>query len=177
MTARRLLALAALSLAPLPAAALEESFGHEDAHGPVVELLVLHDTVVANGVTTQAFRPAVRAGWGLDVTGSGGELIVAADLSLRSWDDPERGRVLASATARYRGYFGSEEWKSWFEAGVWVPLASRLGIGPLVGIGAMYDFSRGAGVFAGAEFATAIGDGRVVSFGALAGFQLRYDLP
>ncbi len=168
---------AALAASPLAAAALEPSYGHDDAHGPVVELLVLHDTVVASGVTTQAWRPAVRAGWGLDVTGSGGELILAADVALRSWDDPEKGRVLASATARYRGYFGTEEWKSWFEAGLWAPLASRLALGPLVGVGVVHDFSRGAGVFAGAEFATAIGDGRFVSFGAVAGFQLRYDLP
>jgi hypothetical protein len=41
----------------------------------------------------------------------------------------------------------------------------------------MYDFSAAAGVFAGAEFATAFGAARIVSFGAVAGFQLRWDLP
>ena len=175
---RLALALAlAVATAPATAAALEPSYGHEDAHGPMIELLVLHDTVVANGVTTNAWRPALRAGWSLDVTGSGGELVVAADVALRSWDDPERGRVLASVSARYRGYFGTEEWKSWFEAGIWVPVASRVAVGPLVGVGLMYDFSDAAGVFAGAEFATAVGDGRVVSFGGVAGFQLRFDLP
>jgi hypothetical protein len=174
----RALALAlAVATAPAGAAALEPSYGHEDAHGPMVELLALHDTVVANGVTTNAWRPALRAGWGLDVTGSGGELVVSADFALRSWDDPDRSRILASASARYRGYFGTEEWKSWFEAGLWVPLASRVGVGPLVGVGLMYDFSDAAGVFAGAEFATAIGEARVVSFGGVAGFQLRFDLP
>jgi hypothetical protein len=175
---RPALALAlALAASPLAAAALEPSYGHEDAHGPVVELLVLHDTVVANGTTTQSWRPGVRAGWSLDVTGSGGEVILAADLALRPWDDPERGKVLASATARYRGYFGTEEWKSWFEAGIWAPVVSRVALGPLVGVGLMHDFSAGAGIFAGAEFATAVGDGRMISFGAIAGFQLRYDLP
>ena len=174
---RTALALAVALAAPLSTAALEPSYGHEDAHGPMIELLVLHDTVVANGVTTNAWRPALRAGWSLDVTGSGGELVVAADVALRSWDDPERGRVLASVSARYRGYFGTEEWKSWFEAGLWVPVASRVAVGPLVGVGLMYDFSDAAGVFAGAEFATAVGDGRVVSFGGVAGFQLRFDLP
>jgi hypothetical protein len=175
---RRALALAAaLATTPTCAAALEASYGHEDAHGPVLELLIMNDTVVANGVTTHAWRPAVRAGWGLDVTGSGGELLVAGDLALRSWDDPEKGRVLASLSARYRGYAGTEEWKTWFEAGLWAPLASHPGLGPLVGVGAMYDFSAAAGIYAGAEFATAFGGARIVSFGAIAGFQLRYDLP
>jgi hypothetical protein len=168
---------AALATAPLAAAALEPTYGHEDAHGPVVELLLLHDTVVANGDTTHAWRPALRAGWSIDVTGSGGELLLAGDVALRSWDDPEKGRVLASVSARYRGYFGTEEWKSWFDAGLWAPLASRFAVGPLVGVGLMYDFSNAAGVFAGAEFATAFGQARVVSFGALCGFQLRFDLP
>ena len=174
---RSLVLAAALVTAPLAAAALEPTYGHEDAHGPVVELLLLHDTVVANGVTTHAWRPALRAGWSVDVTGSGGELLVAGDVALRSWDDPEKGRVLASASARYRGYFGTEEWKSWFDAGLWAPLASHFAVGPLVGVGLMYDFSNAAGVFAGAEFATAFGQARVVSFGALCGFQLRFDLP
>lgn len=175
---RPALALAvALATVPLGASALEPSFGHEDAHGPVLELAALHDTVVADGVTTQSWRPAVRGGWGFDVTGSGGELLLLADVALRSWSDPDRTRVLASVSARYRGTFGTDEWKTWFEAGLWVPIASRPGIGPLAGIGAMYDFSAGGGVFAGLEFATAVGDGRTVSFGAVAGVQLRYDLP
>ena len=175
---RRLLAVAlAVAAAPAGAAALEPSYGHEDAHGPMVELVLLHDTLVANGETTNAWRPALRAGWTLDVTGSGGELYVAADVALRSWDDPDRSRVLASASARYRGTFGTEEWKSWFEAGIWAPLASRISIGPLVGVGLMYDFSDEAGVFAGAEFAMAIGGARVVSFGGVAGLQWRFDLP
>ncbi len=176
MRAALALALAALT-APAGAAALEPSYGHEDAHGPVLELLALHDTVVADGVTTNAWRPALRAGWSLDVTGSGGELVVSADVALRSWDDPDRTRIQASASARYRGYFGTEEWKSWFEAGLWLPVASRVAVGPLVGVGLMYDFSDEAGVFAGAEFATAFGGARVVTFGGVAGLQWRFDLP
>ena len=167
----------ALAAAPGAGAALEPSYGHEDAHGPMLELLVLHDTVVTGDATTNAWRPAIRAGWSLDVTGSGGELVLSADLALRSWDDPERSRILASASARYRGYFGTEQWKSWFEAGLWIPIASRVALGPLVGIGVMYDFSDAAGVFVGTELATALGAARIVSFGGLAGMQLRFDLP
>lgn len=173
---RRALAVAA-ALLPVAAGALEPRFDHSDSHGPVVELLGAHDTVSAGGRTFQAWRPALRAGWGVDVTGEGSELIVAADLALKSWSDPGRHEVLVSTSARYRGYFGTEEWKTWFEAGVWAPVRSRLEVGPLVGLGAIYDFSQDVGIFAGLEFATAFGDGRTVSFAGLAGWQFRFGLP
>lgn len=174
---RTLAAAVAAALLPAAAAALEPRFDHRDSHGPVLELLFAHDSVTAAGRSTNAWRPALRAGWGVDVTGDGGELIVAADLALRSWSDPADRRVLLSTSARYRGYFGTEEWKTFFEAGLWTPLTSRLGIGPLVGLGVVYDFSQDTGVFAGAEFATAFGDGRIVSLAGLAGLQLRFALP
>ena len=167
----------ALALQPLAAGALEPRFDHRDSHGPVVEFLMAHDTVVAEGVTTQSWRPALRAGWGFDVTGEGSELIAAADVALRSFDDPARGKVLVSASARYRSYFGTEQWKSFFEAGAWIPIRSRLAVGPLVGIGVIHDFSQDSGLFACAEFATAIGQARIVSFGALVGFQFRFAIP
>ena len=173
----RLACALAAALSPFAAGALEPRFDHRDSHGPVLELLMAHDTVVAQGVTTQSWRPALRAGWGFDVTGEGSELIASADVALRSFDDPDRGRVLVSGSVRYRAYFGTEEWKTFFEAGAWLPIVSRLAIGPLVGIGFIHDFSQDAGIFAAAEFATAIGEARMVSFGALAGFQFRFAMP
>lgn len=172
----RALALA-LTLLPAAAGALEPRFDHSDSHGPVVELLGAHDTVSVGGRTYQAWRPALRAGWGVDVTGEGSELIVSADVALKSWSDPGGHDVLLSTSARYRGYFGTEEWKTWFEAGIFAPLRSRLEVGPLVGLGVIYDFSQDVGVFAGMEFATAFGDGRTVSFSGLAGWQFRFGLP
>jgi hypothetical protein len=173
---RRALVLAA-TLLPVAAAALEPRYDHSDSHGPVLELLGAHDSLSAGGSSSQSWRPALRAGWGVDVTGEGSELIIAADLALRSWSDPERHGVQLSTSARYRGYFGTEQWKTFFDAGVWAPITSRLGIGPLIGLGVVYDFSQDVGVFAGAEFATAFGDGRVVSFGGLVGWQFRFAIP
>ena len=172
-----LAAAAAAALLPAAAAALEPRFDHRDSHGPVVELLGGYDSVTASEHTGNAWRPALRAGWGVAVSGEGGELIVAADLALRAWSDPRDERVLLSTSARYRGYFGTEEWKTFFEAGLWLPVRSRLAVGPLVGIGVIHDFSQDWGVFAGGEFASAFGDGRVVSFTVLAGFQLRFAIP
>ncbi len=173
---RRAIAAAA-ALVPVAAGALEPRFDHRDAHGPVVELAQSYDSVTAAGRSTSSWRPALRAGWGFDVTGEGSEVIVSADVALRSFDDPRRERVLLSASARYRTYFGTEQWKTFFEAGAWAPIRSRLGAGPLVGLGVVHDFSQDAGVFVGGQFASAFGDGRVVSFAATAGLQLRFALP
>ena len=173
---RRALALAA-ALLPAAAGALEPRYDHSDSHGPVLELVGAHDSLNASRRTTQSWRPVLRAGWGIDVTGEGSELIVSADLALTSWSDPDRRRVIVATSARYRGYFGTEEWKTFFDAGLWAPLTSRFGVGPLIGLGVMYDFSQDVGVFAGAQFATAFGDGRVVSFGGLAGWQFRFAIP
>lgn len=167
----------AVALLPAGAGALEPRFDHSDSHGPVLEVLGAHDTVGSGGRTFQSWRPTLRAGWGVDVTGQGSELIVSADVALRPWSDPGRERVLLATSARYRGHFGTEQWKTFFEAGVWAPLRSRVGVGPLVGIGVIYDFSLDVGVFAGAQFATAFGDGRTVSFAGLAGGQFRFALP
>jgi hypothetical protein len=173
-------ALAAAVLAALlPGAggALEPRFDHRESHGPIVELVQAQDAVTARGRTVNTARTAIRAGWGLDVSGEGSELIVAADLSLRSWSDPRDERVLLSSSARYRGYFGSEEWKTFFEAGLWAPIRSRLAAGPLLGLGVIYDFSQDAGVYAGAEFGVAFGQARILSVSGLAGVQLRFAVP
>ena len=146
--------VAAAGLLPVVAGALEPRFDHRDSHGPVLELLGAYDSVTASGQTTSTWRPTLRAGWGFDVSGEGSELIAAADVALRSHDDPRRERVLLAASARYRTYFGTEEWKTFFEAGLWAPVRSRIGVGPLVGLGIVHDFSREGGVFLGAEFAS-----------------------
>jgi hypothetical protein len=177
VNARPLLLAAAVAL-PGVAAALEPRFDHRDSHGPVLETLLARDTLsLSGGGSASSWRPAVRAGWGVDALGEGSDLILAADLALRSLDDPEGERVLLAATLRYRAYFGTEEWKTFVEAGLYAPLRSRLAVGPLVGLGVAYDFSRSGGVFVGGEFASAFGEARVISLGILGGVQVRFDLP
>jgi hypothetical protein len=177
MNVRRALLAAAVAL-PAVARGLEPRFDHRDTHGPVVETLVAYDTAAISGRGSVAsWRPALRAGWGFDVTGEGSELIVGADVALRSFDDPERERVLLAASARYRSYFGTEEVKTFFEVGLHAPIRSRLAAGPLVGLGMSYDFSRATGIYVGAEFASAFGQARVVTLAVRAGAQLRFELP
>ncbi|HEX9052398.1 MAG TPA: hypothetical protein VF841_17860 [Anaeromyxobacter sp.] len=172
------LLLAALAAAPAGAAALEPRFDHRDTLGPFAELVLVHDAVARPGQPTASWsHTAVRAGWGFAVSGDGDEILLGGAMSLGWPDDPGRTRVLASADARYRGYFGSEQLKTFFDVGLWVPFRSRLAVGPLVGIGTVWDFSRGAGIYAAASFSTALGEARIASLAISAGAQLRFELP
>ncbi len=168
----------ALAAAPAGAGALEPRFDHRDEHGPFAELVLVHDVVArAHEPTAALTHGAVHAGWGFDPTGDGNELLFGGTAAL-SWPaDPERTRVLASLDGRYRGYFGSEQLKTFFDVGLWVPLRSRLAAGPLVGIGLAWDFSRRGGVYAASSFSTAIGEARIASLAISAGAQLRFEMP
>lgn len=176
MTAARALgALLVLSLAP-GARALEPRFDHRDTHGPTAELGVGHDTLAISGrPSASSWRPTLRLAYGFDASGEGDELSLGVSGALRSWDDPDRERVALGLDLRYRSYFGTEELKTFFDAGLWAPLRSRLAVGPLLGLGVAYDFSRAAGVFLGGSFATAFGQARVATFAASGGLQLRFE--
>lgn len=177
MPSARVLAIVALAI-PAAAGALEPRFDHRDTHGPLVEALVAHDTVAISGSGSRSsWRPAVRAGWGFDVSGEGDELSAGATLSLRSFEDPGREHILLGADVRYRAYFGTEEAKTFFDVGLWVPIRSRLAAGPMVGVGVAYDFTRSGGLYAAAGFATAFGAARIASFNASLGAQFRFELP
>jgi hypothetical protein len=122
-------------------------------------------------------RPAIRAGWGIDALGQGNELIGGADLALTGFDAPGRDRVLVAAHLRYRSYFGTEEWKTFLDLGVFAPLRARAAVGPLLAVGGVYDFDPEWGVYLGIEFDTAFGQARVVSAALAGGVQFRFDLP
>jgi hypothetical protein len=169
--------VAALLVAAAPAAsrALEPRFDHRDQLGPSLELLLATDVVAVPGRTSRTtIAPALRLAFGLDPTGEGNELALGARLSLPR-PDPARERVRVALDLRYRAYFGTEEWKTYLDAGLFFPLSSRLGAGPLVGMGLSYDLGRGGGLYAGASLATAFGSARTVALAAGAGAQLRFD--
>lgn len=170
---------AALALAlPAAANALEPRFDHRDMHGPSVEVLVARDAVQRSGEETASdWRPAARLAWAYDLTGDGDELLLGFTVTLASFDDPEREKVLLAGDVRYRSYFGDDEAKTFFDVGLWVPTRSRLAAGPLVGVGFQYDFSREVGVYAAGAFAAAFGEARITSFSASLGTQYRFELP
>lgn len=162
------------ALTPLGPLALEPRFDHRDEHGFVVEPLVAHDTVAITDLPTHSsWRPALRLAYGFDPFGEGNELFFGAQ-SAFSWNDPERNKVLLALDARYRAYFGTEQWKTFYELGLWLPVASRFAIGPLVTLGVAYDFSRATGLYLDGGFATGIGAARIATFSASAGAQFRF---
>jgi len=168
-------ALAAL-LAPGAAAALEPRFDHRDQQGAVLGFAYLRDSASRAGQGTAVdLRPALRLGYSFDALGEGNELIVSATARLGGWSDPARDRTLLALDARYRGYFGTEELKTFFDAGVWTQLKSRFAVGPVVGLGLAYDPTRAWGVFAELEVATGFGAERVFSAGGSVGVQIRFE--
>jgi hypothetical protein len=160
---------------PAVAGALEPRYDHRDLDGIAVEALVAHDTMAISGRPTQSsWRPTIRVAYGWDVLGEGNELFLGVQARVASLDDPDREKVGLALDARYRSYFGTEEWKTFFELGVWAPVTSRLAIGPLVGLGVAYDFSRTSGVFVDGGFATAFGQARIASLSASVGWAYRF---
>lgn len=170
----RAVALLALALAPAGALALEPRYDHRDERGFVLEPLLAHDTVAIPGRATRStWRPGLRVAYGWDLLGEGNELFVGAQTGF-DWNDPRRERIRLAFDARYRAYFGTEQWKTFFEVGVWAPVSSRLAIGPLVTLGVAYDFSRSTGVYVDGGFATGLGQARMATFSASAGAQYRF---
>lgn len=161
--------------APCGALALEPRFDHRDQQGVLVALETWRESVAVSGrPTLTEVRPRLRVGWAFDLFGEGDELILGGAMRLGDWRDAEGERFLLGLDARYRGYFGTEELKTFFEVGVWGELKNRLAIGPQVGIGLAYDPSRAWGGFVSLHFGTAFGDARIASAGASAGVQFRF---
>jgi hypothetical protein len=171
----RLLLLAAI-LCPAAAPALAPRFDHRDQQGPVAEFLFAKDVVWSGSAgATTAGRGAVRVGWGLDPTGDGNELFFGATLTVVDEKAAGDDRIGLTFDARYRACLGTEEFKTLLDLGIWGSVADRLAIGPLVGLGFMYDFSRDVGVLASGFLAAGAGQSRIVSFGGGVGIQYRYE--
>jgi len=166
--------LLAAGLSPRMGAALEPRFDHRDQWGLLAEIDLARDSVVKDGLTNPSFRTALRLGWSLDVSGEGDELQLGASLRLGGLEDPAGTRILSSVDARYRAYFGLEEFKTFVEVGLWSSLASPLSLGALVGVGVAYDPSRDWGLYVSAQFNGGYGEARVTSVGLNAGAQLRW---
>lgn len=174
----RLLAalLAAGAAVSAPAVrALEPRFDHRDEAGPSVEVGVSSDTVNARGEPGATGAVAsVRLAWSFDVAGEGSELVTG--LRYAGFGTHGGGeRIRWAADTRYRAFFGTEEWKTFLDFGLWGSFSTRIAAGPLVGMGVVYDWSRGGGVYAAASLATALGQAREVSLGVAVGLQLRFE--
>lgn len=172
----RLLAASLAVAAPLCAPALEPRYDHRDEVGPLAAIEYWRESsVVGSRPTFVDSHPRLRLGWGWDLSGEGNELIVGGALRLSDWQDDAHQKHLFSLDARYRGYFGTEELKTFFELGLWCQVKDKLAIGPQAGIGLSYDASRAWGAFLSLHFGTAYGEARIAELGASAGVQLRFE--
>jgi hypothetical protein len=170
---RRAAALVA-ALAPACVLSMEPRYDHRDSQGVVLEPFLAHDTLAIPGhATHSSWRPGLRVAYSRDVLGEGNELLLGAQTAF-SWSDSRREKIRLALDARYRSYFGADQWKTFFEVGLWAPVSSRFLIGPLVTIGVAYDFSRWSGLYLDGGFATGFGQARAASFTASAGGQIRF---
>ncbi len=154
------------------AAALEPRYDHRDQMGLLLEASGSWDAVTV-GDRSQSLgrRPTLRLAFTFDLSGEGDELMVGG-----AWSGGggATAHVDWALDARYRGYFGSDEFKTFFEVGLWAPLSPRRAVGPRAGLGASWDFSRRLGAFLAVGFATAFGDFRGASLDVGAGMQVRW---
>jgi len=164
--------LAAVLVLAAPAGALEPRFDHRDQMGLAAEVGFGRVTATTSGGLSRSTYDlgSLRLAWSLEVTGEGDEILLGG-----SWSPAvEVGETAWVVDARYRGFFGSEELKTFFDAGLVAAVAPRVAAGPRLGFGVMYDFSRDAGVFASLGAATAFGEFRGFSVGVGVGFQWRW---
>lgn len=163
-------------IAPVLAGALEPRFDHRDQQGPLVEALYVRDVLWSgSNESASAQRGALRVAWGLDPTGDGNELFFGATFSGLHGSGTATDRMRLVLDTRYRACLGTDEFKTILELGLWASAADRVAVGPLVGMGFMYDFSRNFGLFASGFLSAGIGQNRVVSFGGGLGVQVRYE--
>ncbi len=170
---RAALALAAAgAVLPGGASGLEPRYDHRDQLGVVVEVGGTRDTVQApDGGSTSSYRALLRLGGSVAISEDGNEIVATAVFRPGSGGTDS---LRWSAQAVYRGYFGTEELKTFFDLGVAVPLSPRVAVGPRVGLGALYDLGRSAGLYAEFAFTTSFGQVRSASLELAAGVQVRW---
>ena len=162
-----------LVLGPAPGRGLEPRFDHRDQDSLLVELGRTFDTVsVAGGDSRSLYRTQLKVAYGFDFSGNGDEILLGVATRLVGEDVLES--VAWSVDARYRGFFGTEDLKTFFDAGLWAPVSPKIGIGPLVGMGLIWDFERLGGIYALLEVGTALGQLRAFSMQLGVGAQVRF---
>ncbi|MHB8419580.1 MAG: hypothetical protein ACYDCL_16005 [Myxococcales bacterium] len=176
------------------AAALEPILDHRDQWGLTLELGTSYDVAVnqksgganaANYSYTPGFLPLSELGATWAVTDDGGEITLrvrfvapvdaqsVAGLVLQEAHDTLHW-LFPSVLGGWRGYFGYEELKTFFDADLYVNTFPYWGVGPNLGLGLQYDFGRAGGVFARLGFGVTFGDTILASFDGELGGQLRF---
>jgi hypothetical protein len=143
---------------------------HRDQWGLTASLGTAFDIAGMPGQTTDykpGLKPMLEVGATLAVTDLGDELA----LRLRFVDVTHIGPQLLFG---YRGYFGDEELKTYFQADIFLTSAPFWGGGVHGGLGLQYDFDHSWGLFVQAGYGVSFGAAIFNAFDLQAGGQLRF---
>lgn len=110
--------------------------------------------------------------FGLPLDEDGG----AAFLGVRIGGGEGGARVIAPHLF-YRGYAGFDEWKTFFDAGLFLRIEPLVAVGGRLGVGVQYDFNEHLGSWLGAGAGLGYGQGLQVSVDVGAGLQIRFGTP
>lgn len=166
--------LAALLWLPAPAPGLEPRYDHRDQLGLAAEVDVSRLTATTgNGLSRSVFDLlGLRLAFSFDVGDDGNEIVLGGAFS--PLVSGESAATAWSVDARYRGFFGADELKTFFDAGIVVAVSPRVAAGPRLGFGVMYDPDRALGLYALLGAASAFGEFRGFSFQLGLGVQWRW---
>lgn len=131
--------------------------------GPSLEL----GEWVRGGKFDEYARGGGYAGLSFAIGVNGNELHAWAR-ALRNGDS-----IAWSGVAGYRGYFGEDQLKTFFDLGARFDVTPEASAGPRLGFGVQWEFSSFAGVFAGLAAHLGAGNGLRFSAEAFTGIQLR----
>lgn len=163
---RRGLALGALLLAPAAAAA--EKYDHQGSLCAVLAPGVAFATSSSSlAVPVVGARWSAQVGGGVAIDEYGRELLVLARASGRG------SAVDAAALVGFRGYFGDERLRTFFDLQLAVPLWPMLAAGPRLGAGVQYELSPVAGAFCAAGVQLGLGAALLYAGDFSCGVQLR----
>jgi hypothetical protein len=162
---RRLAALAVLAGCVLSNAARAES--HRGAVGAYFAGGGEVSSIVGASSTSEGGGPSAELGASVAIDADGNELIGFVRGSLVG------ASAGLSLGVGYRGYFGPDAWKTFFDLGLTGELAPGFGVGPRIALGVQYDFHPLLGAFAVADARLLVGERLRVAGSLLIGLQLR----
>jgi len=128
--------------------------------------LDVEDRVKGQVATEQAGRLAGMLGGTCAIGNNGNELKLFVQAFVR-------GGTAWAILAGYRGYFGQERFKTFFDLDGRFDVAPAFTVGPRVGLGVQYEATQTIGFFATLAAHIGVGNGAIFSGEVLAGVQLR----
>lgn len=142
--------------------------GHPGAVGLLVSAGGELRGAVGSAESTETYGLVLDLGLSAAIDGDGNAVVISGRAG-RAGDTTRFG-----ATASYRGYFGSDEWKTFFDLGVASEVHPRFGIGPRLGLGLQLDVHPLFGAFVLADARALFGGGSTRTSVSLSiGFQAR----